>query len=41
MAVFTFTEGHGDRLKDAVGRKDFGEIHGAQWVKLADSEPHP
>ena len=36
VAVFTFTEGHGDRLKDAGGRKIFGDIHGAQWVKLGE-----
>ncbi len=41
VALFNFTEGHGDRLRDASGRKVFGEIHGAQWVKLGDAEPRP
>ncbi len=41
VAVFNFIEGRGDRLRDAAGRKIFGEIHDAQWVKLSDAEPRP
>jgi hypothetical protein len=41
MALFTFTEGRGDRIKDAANKKIFGEIHGAQWVKLSDAGAHP
>jgi hypothetical protein len=35
IALFEFSEGRGNELKDAAGRKIFGEIHDAQWVKLS------
>ena len=32
--VFKFTEGHGDQIHDIANKKIFGEVHGAEWVRL-------
>ena len=37
VAVFKFTEGHGDTIHDIANKKIFGEIHGAEWVRLDES----
>lgn len=34
VLLFQCNEGRGDRLKDAVGRKAYGEIKDAEWVRL-------
>lgn len=38
VALFRFTEGRGEQLKDSSGRGVIGQIHGAKWVEADEGE---